>query len=82
VVLERDGAESVLVTAGGMIGMTETLAGLPLNCRARVVRSGHALRLDQEPLFDVLADHVDLLQGLFSGVLRASAPHASPRRSP
>ena len=35
--------------------------------RATVTRAGHALRLDHEELFEVLADHIDLLQGLFSG---------------
>jgi CRP-like cAMP-binding protein len=72
VVLERAGAESVTVGPGGMIGMADTLAGLPLRCTARVTKSGHALRIDQDPLFEVLADHGELLQGLFSGVLRAS----------
>ena len=32
-------------------------------------RDGHALRLDHDELFDVLSDHIDLLQGVFSGVL-------------
>jgi CRP-like cAMP-binding protein len=77
VVVEHPGAAPVSVGPGGMIGMAETLAGLPVTCRARVDDAGHALRLDQESLFEVLADHVDLVQGLFSGVLRASL-----RRSP
>ena len=79
VVLEQAGEESVVVTAGGLIGMAETLAGLPLTCRARVVQAGHALRFEQDPLFGVLADHVDLLQGLFSGVLKARNDATSKR---
>ena len=45
---------------------------------------GQALRLDHDELFDVLADHIDLLQGLFSGLLEANqapagvAPAAAP----
>jgi hypothetical protein len=69
ITIEREGAESVVVRAGSTIGLAETLAGLPMPHRARVTRSGYALRLDQGPLLEVLADHVDLLQGLFSGVL-------------
>ena len=37
--------------------------------RATVTRDGQALRLDRDELFAVLADHVDLMQGLFCGVL-------------
>lgn len=69
VVIERAGANPVTVRAGGTVGLAETLAGLAMPDRVRVTQAGHALRLDQAPLFDVLADHVDLLQGLFSGVL-------------
>jgi hypothetical protein len=34
-----------------------------------VTKDGRALRLEREELFSVLADHVDLMQGLFAGVL-------------
>jgi hypothetical protein len=37
--------------------------------RATVSKDGRALRLERDELFSVLADHVDLMQGLFSGVL-------------
>jgi hypothetical protein len=57
------------VPPGGTVGLMETLAGLPMAGRARVTTAGQALRLDQNRLFDVLADHVDLMQGLFSGVI-------------
>ena len=69
VVIERTGDDPVTVGPGGTIGLQETLAGLPMPNRVRVTKPGRALRLDQDPLFEVLADHVDLLQGLFSGVL-------------
>jgi hypothetical protein len=57
--------------SGCTIGLSETLAGVPLGRRATVTRAGQALRIDRDELFDVLTDHVDLLQGLFSGVLSA-----------
>ena len=31
------------------------------------------LRIEREDLFDQLADHVDLLQGIFSALLRAES---------
>jgi hypothetical protein len=34
-----------------------------------VMRDGRALRIDRDDLFVVLADHVDLMQGLFSGAI-------------
>ena len=57
---------------GSTIGVSETLAGVSLGRRATVTADGQALRLDHDELFDVLADHIDLLQGLFSGLLQAN----------
>jgi hypothetical protein len=54
---------------GATIGVADTLAGTASGWRATVTRDGQVLRLDRDELFSVLADHVDLMQGLFSGVL-------------
>jgi hypothetical protein len=49
------------------------MAGL----RATVTVPGAVLRIEREDLFDQLADHVDLLQGVFSALLHPeSAPAA------
>ena len=56
------------VESGGCIGVRETLAGVSFLDTARVVASGRALQIDREPLFDLLADRMDLLQGVFSAV--------------
>ncbi len=56
------------VGAGASIGVRETLAGASFAETARVVESGRALQIDREPLFDLLADRMDLLQGVFSAV--------------
>jgi hypothetical protein len=53
------------------LGVAETLAGVGSGAAATVTRPGHALRLDREALFDVLGDDVDLMQELFSNVLRS-----------
>ena len=62
--------------AGDVIGMYETLAGLPID--ATVVSNGDSvvLRIDRGGLFDVLADHTDLLQGIFSVLLRSNSAFA------
>ena len=67
--LEGDGVDPIVVGAGSTIGVSETLAGVALGRRAVVTRDGLALRLDHDELFTVLGDHIDLLQGLFSGLL-------------
>ena len=56
------------VEAGACIGVRETLAGASFLETARIVASGKALQIDRDPLFDLLADRMDLLQGVFSAV--------------
>ena len=70
--LDADAAAPIVAGAGSTIGVLETLAGVPLGRRAIVTRAGQAIRLDRDELFDVLADHIELLQGLFSGLLQAN----------
>jgi CRP-like cAMP-binding protein len=74
--LDADGSDSILAGPGSAIGVAETLAGVPVGRRATVTRAGRALRLDHEELFDVLGDHIDLLQSLFSGLLTRSQSDA------
>lgn len=81
--LESDAAVSTSASGGTTLGVAETLAGAPFGWRATVTQSGRALRLDREELFVVLTDHIDLMQGLFSGVLafrdaRQTASHEQP----
>ena len=74
--LEADAADPIVASSGSTIGVSETLAGVPLGRRATVTREGQAVRLDHDELFEVLADHIDLLQGLFSGLLQANQTEA------
>ena len=80
VCLENDAADQTVAGPGSTIGVLETLAGVSLGRRATVTREGQAMRLDRDELFEVLADHIDLLQGLFSGLLQANG--AALDRSP
>ncbi|HKH71185.1 MAG TPA: HEAT repeat domain-containing protein [Vicinamibacterales bacterium] len=69
VVLEHSGTNMAVAPPGATIGVADTLAGTTSGWRATVTKDGRALRLERDELFSVLADHVDLMQGLFSGVL-------------
>ncbi len=73
---EDTGGGAFMVKAGDALGIDETLAGTPFGWRGNVVREGLALRIERERLFEVLADHVDLLQGLFSSLFQ-SEPRTS-----
>jgi hypothetical protein len=72
------GGAPTRVMPGETVGVFETLVGGAAGLRATVAVSGAVLRIEREDLFDQLADHVDLLQGIFSALLRAeSAPAAA-----
>jgi AAA family ATP:ADP antiporter len=60
----------VTLDQGDLVGLYETLAAVPARVKVTVTRSGSALRIGREELFDLLADNIDLLQGLFSAVAR------------
>jgi ATP/ADP translocase/CRP-like cAMP-binding protein/HEAT repeat protein len=69
--LDGDGASPAMLGAGSTIGVAETLTGAPAVRTATVARDGRALRLERNDVFEVLADHPDLLQGVFSGAIGA-----------
>ena len=69
--LSSSAGASQRVESGACIGVRETLAGVSFLDTARVVASGRALQIDREPLFDLLADRMDLLQGVFSAVFHS-----------
>jgi CRP-like cAMP-binding protein len=69
--VEREGRPPETAEAGDAIGIYETLGGVAFPVRAEVVTAGQALRFERSELFDLLADDIDLLQGIFSGLLRA-----------
>ena len=77
--LECDGADTIVAAAGTTIGVADTLAGATSGWRATVHKEGRALRVDRDDLFVVLSDHVDLMQGLFSGAIAFRDTHAVSR---
>jgi CRP-like cAMP-binding protein len=78
--LESSAGEPPATARGGdVIGSVFTMAGEPLGRSADVVRSGVALRLDQEDLFDALGERPDLLRQVFEAMFKlGKAVHAVP----
>jgi CRP-like cAMP-binding protein len=59
--------------ASDVIGIYETLAGLPFEHCASVTRAGFALRIDRDDLFDLLSQRPGLLQQIFGALFRSRA---------
>jgi len=62
--------ESATATAGDIIGLYETLGGARFDASVTALSPVTALKLERDSLFELLADHTDLLQGVFSILLR------------
>jgi hypothetical protein len=68
------GGAPVQAGAGDTIGAYETLSGAETTgWRGHVTVPGTALRIDREAFFDLLTERIELLQGLFSALLRERA---------
>jgi HEAT repeat protein/CRP-like cAMP-binding protein len=76
--VEAPGEPPMAASAGDSVGVYETLAGVPAGATVKVTQRGRALRIDRRELFDLLADNIDLLQGLFSALLRAESSRPQP----
>ncbi len=75
VALDGESGISLLkADAGDVIGVYETLAGVPLGLKGIVVSDGFALRLDREEMFDLLSQRPDLLQQLFAALFSCQTP--------
>jgi CRP-like cAMP-binding protein len=68
--VEMPGTTPVAARPGDAVGLYETLADVHAGATIVVSEAGTALRIDGRDLFDLLADHVDLLRGMFSALLR------------
>jgi len=83
--LESPDHAPVLASAGATFGVADTLAGKSSGWKAVATAGGRALRLDRDDLFAVMADHVDLMQNLFTEALRLrdqDAAAGAPREHP
>jgi CRP-like cAMP-binding protein len=57
--------------AGDILGSLGMLSGQPLGRSADVLRSGLALRIDRDDLFDLLGQRPELMRQLFEGMFAA-----------
>ena len=64
------GQPPVVVRSGDVIGSIFTMAGRPLGRSADVLRSGVALRIDHEDLFETLGERPELLRQMFEGMFK------------
>ena len=62
---------------GDVVGIYEALSGRFMASQGTVTAAGSALRIDRGELFELMADNIPLLQGIFSGLLHAT-PAAPP----
>lgn len=72
------GGNQRVARPGDVIGSLSMLSGNPIGKTADVLRSGLALHLDREDLFEVLAERSDLLRQLFEGMFKIGAEAAAP----
>ena len=66
-----NGAAALVAGGGDVVGLYETLSGVPLGRSGVVLAGGRALRIDGEELFDLLGQRPALLQQLFAALFRA-----------
>jgi CRP-like cAMP-binding protein len=70
--LERSAGAPLLTAAvGDVVGLATTMSGAPLGRSAAVTRSGVALRIDRDELFEVLGERPEMLKQMFAGLFRA-----------
>jgi AAA family ATP:ADP antiporter len=72
--VEQDGQPAERANGGDIVGMATTLGGLPASIRVEGIAEGGAVGFTRTELFDLLADHIDLLQGIYSSLLRSLSP--------
>jgi CRP-like cAMP-binding protein len=70
-----DGLEPAIAVAGDTIGSFSALAGPRVGRDATVTKSGIALCIDRDDLFEMLGDRPEMLRQLFAGVMELSAAY-------
>ncbi len=74
---DAGGDNQRVVHAGDVIGSLSMLSGRPLGLTADVIRSGVALRIDRDELFELLGERPELLRQLFEGMFKIGAEAAA-----
>jgi ATP:ADP antiporter, AAA family len=76
---DREGRQ-LTARPGDIIGSLSMLSGHPIGRSADVLRSGMALRIDRDDLFDLLGQRPELMRQLFEGMF-AVGPEAAGAQS-
>lgn len=63
--------EPTVASAGDVMGIDETLTGRPPGRQGQARQNGAALRIERGPLFDLLSNRVDFLQGIFGALFQS-----------
>jgi ATP/ADP translocase/CRP-like cAMP-binding protein len=71
--VELDGQEPQVATAGDVFGLASALGGQAAPIRVERLADGAAIYFTRTELFELLADHIDLLQVMCSGLRRAQS---------
>ena len=66
-----DGQPADVAEGGDVVGIYEALSGRFMTSQGTVTAAGNAMRIDRGELFELVADNIPLLQGIFSGLLHA-----------
>jgi len=77
-VVDVGGGNPSTAHAGDVLGSLSMLSGQPFGKSADVLRSGVALHLDRDALFDLLGERPELLRQLFEGMFKIGAEAATP----
>ena len=72
-----EGGHPERADSGDLVGLYEALSGRYMPATGTVGDKGAALRIDRAELFELMADNIGLLQGVFSGLLHATRHEAS-----
>jgi CRP-like cAMP-binding protein len=79
--LRVEGPSPETADAGDVVGLYETLAGSRFESKVVASTPSQLLRIDRGALFELLADHTDLLQAVFSMLLQSTHADAADGRS-
>jgi ATP/ADP translocase/HEAT repeat protein/CRP-like cAMP-binding protein len=69
--VEQGGEAPDVATAGDVIGVATALGGRSASIRVEGITDGAAIYFTRTEMFELLADHSDLLQAVYSGLLRS-----------
>jgi AAA family ATP:ADP antiporter len=77
--LENGQGATIVARGGDVIGALPTIAGRPFGRKGDVAGGGVALRIEHDPLFDVLSANGELLRQIFAGTFRLEGSAAIAR---